>query len=357
MSEQQQQRVHFYHQDSQYCTHFPSKTIEALLTFTHRQWQFKFREQIGGTPLPQYGGMEAMCRATIPTPPAGSPAPCMDRMVAMCNATIPPPPACMPATQTEKMVAMQSVAIPLPPVTSAALPPQPPPINNLERMKMAVIPIPPSMAPDHPQQSTSTKVADSQRQACMITGEDINQGEESDRSCTVDFGTPDCRQLQDLLLNAVAGDMPTLEEHQALEQVELATSDADDDFLHVLHMFKSWHGAGFPPLNIPYNKDLNRHIMWAMWWISADIRHLVRSQVQHVEAGQYTVDMIDLLEVSQHPHVGYSLQSYTREWYEKMCLDMKELDHLILVTISQEHFCPLLPACFHAYLRFQEDQA
>ncbi|KAI6158819.1 hypothetical protein EDD17DRAFT_1511856 [Pisolithus thermaeus] len=370
MSEQQQWRVYFYHQDDDSSSsesrseapHCPSMEGSASV------------DQSINTPTPPGGGsvdrmaamhsvliptppgtattphmdrMDAMCRATIPTPPAGSPAPHMDRMVAMCNATILPPPACMPATQTDKMVAMQSVAIPLPPVASAALPPQPLPINNLERMKMAVILIPPSMAPapnmdqsermhnatiphapssrmemmdaqpqpslntDHPQQCTSTEVTDSQRQPCTITGEDINQGEEPDCSCTVDFGTPNCRQLQDLLLNAVAGDVPTLEECQALEQVELAMSDVDDDFLHVLHTFKSWHGAGFPPSNIPYNKDLDGHIMWAMWWISADIQHLVRSQVQHVEAGQYTVDMIDLLEVSQHPHVGYSLQSYT----------------------------------------------
>ncbi|KAI6096612.1 hypothetical protein EDD16DRAFT_1527923 [Pisolithus croceorrhizus] len=288
----------------------------------------------GTATAPHMDRMEAMCRATIPTPPAGSPAPHMDRMVAMCNATIPPPPACMPAAQTDKMAAMRSVAIPLPPVASAALPPQPLPINNLERMKMAVIPIPPSMAPapafikyrgnvDHPQQSTSTEVTDSQRQPCMITGEDINQGEEPDHGCTVDFG-----------------DMPTLEECQALEWVELAMSDADDDFLHALHMFKSQHGAGFPPSNIPYDKDLDRHIM----------------RVQHVEAGQYTVDMINLLEVLQHPHVGYSLQPYTGEWYENLCLDMKELDHLILVTVLRESFCPLFPACFQAYLQCQEDQ-
>ncbi|KAI6100517.1 hypothetical protein F5141DRAFT_1066121 [Pisolithus sp. B1] len=302
----------------------------------------------GTANAPHTDRMEAMHRATIPTPPAGSPAPHMDRMVAMCNATIPPPPTCTPATQTDKMAAMQSVAIPLPPVAPAALPPQPPPTSNLERMKMVVIPIPPSMAPapnmdwlermhnvaiphapssrmemmdvqpqpslntDHPQQSTSTKVTNSQRQPCMIIGEDINQG-----------------------------DMPTLEEHQALEQAELATSDADDDFLCVLHTFKSWHGAGFPPLNIPYDKDLDGHIMWAMRWISADIQHLVRSQVQHVEAGQYMVDMIDLLEVSQHPHVGYGLQSYTGEDQAQFQDEVRQIPLSTFWMINQiSHFIP-----------------
>ncbi|KAI6103452.1 hypothetical protein F5141DRAFT_1065263 [Pisolithus sp. B1] len=289
MSEQQQQRVHFYHQDD------GSSSSESRSEAPH---------------CPSMEGSASMDQSiNTPTPPGGG---SVDRI------------------WIEWWPSMQSVAIPLPPVASAALPPQPLPINNLERMKMVVIPIPPSMAPapnmdqlermhnaaiphapssrmemmdaqpqpslntDHPQQSTSTEVTDSQRQPCMITGEDINQGEEPDHGHTVDFG-----------------DMPTLEECQALEWVELAMSDVDDDFLRALHMFKSQHGAGFPPLNIPYDKDLDRHIMQAMQWISADIQHLVRSRVQHVEAGQYTVDMIDLLEVSQHPHVGYSLQPYT----------------------------------------------
>ncbi|KAI6104319.1 hypothetical protein F5141DRAFT_1065118 [Pisolithus sp. B1] len=265
--------------------------------------------------------------------------------------------------------------IPIPP--SVALAPN---MDWLEQMHNAAIPHAPSLRiemmdvqpqpssiTDHPQQSTSTEATDSQRQPSMITGDDINQGEESDH-----------------------GDMPTPDECQALEWAESATSDVDDDFLCMLHMFKLWHGAEFPPSNIPYNKDLNRHIMWMMRQISADIQHLVRSWVQHVQAGQYTVDMINLLEVSHHPYVGYSLQPYTggppypsrqsaiemaivylgchiecavihllgmpqpsdqpTEWYANLCLDMKELDHLILVTISWESFSPLLPACFHAYL-------
>ncbi|KAI6120441.1 hypothetical protein EDD16DRAFT_1518801 [Pisolithus croceorrhizus] len=214
MAEQQQQRVHFYHQDN------GSSSSESRLEAPH---------------CPSMEGSASVDQSVnTPTPPGGG---SVDRMVAMHT-------------------------------------------------------------PDHPQQSTSTKVTNSQRQPCMITGEDINQGEEPDHGHTVDFG-----------------DMPTLEEHQALEQAELAMSDVDDNFLCVLHTFKLWHGAGFPPSNIPYDKDLDGHII---------------SQVQHVEAGQYMVDMINLLE--------------------------KELDHLILVTVLQESFCPLLPACFHAYLRCQEDQ-
>ncbi|KAI6165081.1 hypothetical protein EDD17DRAFT_1506408 [Pisolithus thermaeus] len=476
MSEQQQRRVRFYRQDD------GSSSSESRLEATHCPSMEGTAgvDQTINIPTPPGGGsldrMAAMRNALIPTPPGTATAPHMDRMEAMHRATIPTPPADSPAPRMDRLNSGHAqCGHPLPPVVSTALPSQPPPINNLERMRMAAIPIPPSMVPapnmdrlermrnaaiphpplspinnlermrmvaiptppstvpapnmdrlermrnaaiplppsssmemvdarpqpssniGYPQQSTSTEVADSQRQPCTITGEDINQGEEPDRGRTLDFGTPDRGQIRDLLLNAVAGDMPTPDERQALEQAGLATSDADDNFLRVLHTFKSRHGAGFPSSNIPYDMDLDRHIVRAMRRISADIRQLVRSRVQHVEAGQYTVDMIDLLEVSRHPHVGYSLEPYTggppypsrqsaiemaivylgcriecavihllgmprpsdwpAEWYGNLRLDMEELDHLILVTISRESFSPLLPACYHAYLRCKEDQA
>ncbi|KAI6112549.1 hypothetical protein F5141DRAFT_1213812 [Pisolithus sp. B1] len=58
----------------------------------------------------------------------------------------------------------------------------------------------------------------------------ISQGEEPDHSPTVDFGNQDHGQLQALFLNVVAGDVPTPDEYQALEQAGLATSDSDDDW-------------------------------------------------------------------------------------------------------------------------------
>ncbi|KAI6161598.1 hypothetical protein EDD17DRAFT_1509106 [Pisolithus thermaeus] len=242
-----------------------------------------------------------MHNVMIPTPPGSATAPSMDRMEVMRSATIPTPPASAPKPHmdqmSDRMAAMQSAAIPIPPVASAASPPQPPLLNNLERMEIAVILIPPSAATvlsariemideqlqppaltggnvDHPHQSTSIEVVDGQTQPSMITEGDISQGEEPDHSPTVDFGNQDHGQLQALFLNAVAGDVPTPDEHQALEQAGLAMSDADDDW-----------------------------------------------------------------------------------WYANLCLDMKELEHLILVTVLRESFSPILLACFHAYLWCQEDQA
>ncbi|KAI6102904.1 hypothetical protein F5141DRAFT_1065491 [Pisolithus sp. B1] len=374
MSEEQQWRVCFYHQvnivpisprkqsrpylvsptdkatssseNRLEATHCPS--MEAS-TSVDRSWTL----QPVNIPIPPVGGsidrMVAMHNVVIPTPPGSVTAPSMDRIEVMCSATIPTLPASAPKPcmdqMSDRMAAMRSAAIPIPPVASAASPPQPPLLNNLERMKIVVIPIPPSAATvlsariemtdeqlqppaltggnvDHPHQSTSIEVVDGQTQPSTITEGDISQGEEPDHGPTVDFGNQDHRQLRALFLNVVAGDAPTPDEHQALEQAGLAMSDADDDFLHMLQTFKSWHGADFPPTHVPYNKQLNRHIVQVMRQLAADIQHLISSRVQNVQAGQYTVDMINLLEVSCHPHVGYSLQPYTRGWYANLCLDM-----------------------------------
>ncbi|KAI6110293.1 hypothetical protein EDD16DRAFT_1522310 [Pisolithus croceorrhizus] len=250
-----------------------------------------------------------MCNATIPTLPACVPTPQIggmatmqsgDQMVAMHNATIPTLPACMPSLQSDRMAAMRSVAIPIPPVASAASPPQPPPLNNLERMKIVVIPIPPSAATAP---SAGIEMMDEQLQPPALTGGNVDHPHQSTSIEVVDGQTQP---------STITGDAPTPDEHQALEQAGLATSDADDDFLHTLQTFKLQHGADFPPMHFPYNKQLDRHIMRVMRQLAADIQHLISSWVQNVQAGQYTVDMINLLEVLHHPHVGYSLQPYTR---------------------------------------------
>ncbi|KAI6096450.1 hypothetical protein EV401DRAFT_1895745 [Pisolithus croceorrhizus] len=367
MSEQQQRRVRFL-PSSRYCTHFSSKTIEALRAFTHRRWQFEFREQIGGNPLPQYGRIVERMRncsqfqfhpSVVPAPKHGS-------------------------VETNARYAAFLIHHRRPSI-----------FGEDENGGNS------NILPPRPQQSTSTEVADSQRQPCTITGEDINQGEEPDRGRTLDFGTPDRGQIRDLLLNAVADIMQEICLHKM--SVKLWNRR---DWLHQMRMTifcvcftRSNRGMvpASPPQISPTTQTSTGTSCRAMRRISADIRQLVRSRVQHVEAGQYTVDMIDLLEVSRHPHVGYSLEPYTggppypsrqsaiemaivylgcriecavihllgmprpsdwpAEWYGNLRLDMEELDHLILVTISRESFSPLLPACYHAYLRCKEDQA
>ncbi|KAI6106027.1 hypothetical protein EV401DRAFT_1892868 [Pisolithus croceorrhizus] len=349
MSEEQQWRVCFYHsrpypvspadeatsssENRSEATHCPS--MEAS-TSVDRSWTL----QPVNIPIPPVRGsidqMAAMHNAVIPTPPGSATAPSMDRIEVMCSATIPTPPASAPKPCMDQMS-------------------QAPNTDWLERMHNAMIPQvplariemmdeqlqPPALTGgnvDHPHQSTSIEVADGQTQPSMITEGDISQGEEPDHGPTVDFGNQNHRQLQALFLNVVAGDVPTPDEHQALEQAGLAMSDADDDFLHTLQTFKSQHGADFPPMHFPYNKQLDGHIVQVMRQLAANIQHLISSQVQNVQAGQYTVDMIDLLEVSHHPHVGYSLQPYTGGWYANLCLDMKELEHLILCQEDQAQF-------------------
>ncbi|KAI6011838.1 hypothetical protein EDC04DRAFT_2609706 [Pisolithus marmoratus] len=216
--------------------------------------------------------LERLKMVVIPNPPSVAPAPHMDWLERLCNAVIPHPPS----------LRIEVMDVQSQPSSLTA-----PNMDQLERIRNAMIPHLPSCRiemtdaqsqpssltgnVDHPQKSTSVQVTDGHRQPFTIIGDDINQGEEPDHSRTVDFGNPDHRQLWALLLNAIAGDMPTPDECQALERAELATSDMDDDFLHMLHTLKSQHGPDFPPSDIPYNKGLNGHIMQAMWWIAANI--------------------------------------------------------------------------------------
>ncbi|KAI6167875.1 hypothetical protein EDD17DRAFT_1503577 [Pisolithus thermaeus] len=189
MSEEQQQRVCFYHQDEGTSssenrlevTHCPS--MEASTSMDQSQTLQPVNIHIppgrgsidlmvamcnvmiptppGAVTAPCMDRMEAMHSATTLTPPASAPEPCMDRMVAMCNATIPTPPACMPSLQSDRMVAMQSAAIPIPP----------PLLNNLERMRIAVIPIPPSAATVP---SVRIEMTDEQLQPPSLTGGNVD---------------------------------------------------------------------------------------------------------------------------------------------------------------------------------------
>ncbi|KAI6011383.1 hypothetical protein BKA83DRAFT_4131933 [Pisolithus microcarpus] len=107
------------------------------------------------------------------------------------------------------------------------------------------------------------------------------------------------------------GDIPTDDERRDLQRAGLASTDTEDDVLRALQEFKSRHLDHPPPAHYPYDKNLDVHIVRAMKRMGADIQQLVKNRVKFMQLGQYTVDMIDLLEVSRYPHVGYDVRPYT----------------------------------------------
>ncbi|KAI6137280.1 hypothetical protein F5141DRAFT_1060138 [Pisolithus sp. B1] len=258
-----------------------------------------------GAPAPQMDRMVAMCNATIPTPPACLPAPQIDRMVAMQSVAIPIPPVASAAFSPQSpplnnLERMKIAVIPIPPsaapapnrdqleqMHNATIPqvplmriemmdaqPQPssltgdninqgedpypvwsqaPNMDRLEQMHNATIPQVPLMRiemmdvqpqpssltgcnVDHPQQSTSIEVMDGWTQPSAITGDNINQGKSQIMVIQWTSGHADDRHL--------VGDMPTPDEHQALEWAELAASDVNDDFLLLLILGMSFYLDG-----------------------------------------------------------------------------------------------------------------
>ncbi|KAI6016677.1 hypothetical protein BKA83DRAFT_4128842 [Pisolithus microcarpus] len=288
-------------------------------------------------------------------------------------------------------------------------PPSPAPVSHMdlfERMRRAQIPPPPSPpAGQHvidifqPLQSTEVPSPPSPFEVSYLPELHIEQGGKPDRGRRIDFGDPDRGRLRGLFKQELTGPIPTGDERRDLERAGLANTHTEEDVLRVLHDLKSQHAALPSPGNYPYDKNLDLHIAWAMKRIGADIQQLVKNRVNFMQLSQYTIDMIDLLEVSWYPHSGYDVQPYAggppypsrqsviemaiiywglriecavihllgiprvsdwpMEWFYNLCLDLplqKELDHLILVTVSRQTFMPTLPACFHAYLRCQDNK-
>ncbi|KIK30867.1 hypothetical protein PISMIDRAFT_6175 [Pisolithus microcarpus 441] len=331
----------------------PSLAEERVPLASHKEDAvMELAESSGNTgvrslsPTPNLSLFERMKHAEVPKPPSPAPVSHMDLFEQMRRAQIPPPPSPPAATKQDIFQLLQSTEVPSPPS----------PFEELH----------------------------------------IEQGGEPDCSHQIDFGDPDRGQLRGLFKQGLTGPIPTGDECRDLERAGLANTHTKEDVLWVLHDLKSQH-AGLPsPRNYPYNKNLDLHIARAMKRIGADIQQLVKNQVKFMQLGQYTIDMIDLLEVSQYPYSGYNVQPYAgsppypsrqsviemaviywglriecavihllgipqvsdwpMEWFYNLCLDLKELDHLILVTVSRQTFTPTLPACFHAYLRCQDNK-
>ncbi|KAI6107106.1 hypothetical protein EDD16DRAFT_1523420 [Pisolithus croceorrhizus] len=176
---------------------------------------------------------------------------------------------------------MCNVAIPLPPVVSTALPPQALPINNLERMRMVAIPIPPSVVP-----------------------------------------APNMDWLEQMH-NATIPHPPS----SSMEMMDVWPQPSSNiDLISPWRQYRGGHKPGGGA----------RSWLYIGFWYSrsqADMRPALKHCGRHHAGDMPTLDEHQALE-------------QPAEWYGNLCLDMEELDHLILVTISQESFSPLLLACF-----------
>ncbi|KAI6005417.1 hypothetical protein EDC04DRAFT_2611553 [Pisolithus marmoratus] len=308
MSDQQEWRVHFYHQVDivpiSPCQQLRPSSVPA--------------SDSGSLCSDSRDLLERMQNVEVPTPPvslvhvlAKPPAkvPEPDLFKRMKNVEVPTPPmslVCALAKPLSKVPKanlfrrMKNAEVPTPPMSwvhALAKPPSKAPEPNLfERMRNAEVPTPPTALPESwratiPQAPSPTEAASLEMSPRMPTVEvpqessldtevHVDQGNAPDHSNRVNFGDPDQRWLGTLFSYALVGNLPTIEEHQLLQCAELAAADTNDD--------------GRP----------------AMKQLAVNILCLVTSQVKSLQVGQYTMDMLDLLEVLWYPHVGYDVEPY-----------------------------------------------
>ncbi|KAI5992256.1 hypothetical protein EDC04DRAFT_2613661 [Pisolithus marmoratus] len=371
MSDQQEQRVHFYHQ------------VDIVPILPH--------QQVGPSLVPagdngsshsdSRGLLERMKNVEVPTPPVSlvhvlakppSKAPEPNLFKRMKNVEVPTPPVSQvhalakPPSKAPKpnlFKRMKDAEVPTPPMSQVhalAKPPSKAPEPNLfKRMRNAEVPTLPTALPASwratiPQAPSPTEGdyvfiyplydianlttilgADSHQSGNVPQNANCGSSPGSLSAYRVNFGDPDQRQLGTSFSYALAGDLPTIDEHQFLQHAELAVADTNDD------------GSA------------------AMKWLAVDILHLVTSQVKCLQVGQYTMDMLDLLEVLQYPHVEYDVEPYTgvcdwpKEWFSNVCLDLATtegtgLPHPSNGIVGKPY--SNTPNMFHAYLWCQEDQ-
>ncbi|KAI6037846.1 hypothetical protein EDC04DRAFT_2604506 [Pisolithus marmoratus] len=141
---------------------------------------------------------------------------------------------------------------------------------------------------------------------------------------------------------------------------------------------------------------LNCYIVHAKKWIAGDIQDTAKMRVTNMEEGKYIVDMIDLLEVIHHLQKAYNVEPYStglhypcqqsliemgivymgccikcvaihllhmvqvsdwpEQWFQNLSMDLKELNNLLLLLVCRQSPPPPLPACYHAYVKWKDDE-
>ncbi|KAI6022174.1 hypothetical protein BKA83DRAFT_4493462 [Pisolithus microcarpus] len=122
----------------------------------------------------------------------------------MKRAPVPKPPFPVPASDVDLFNRMRHARVPSPPSPTAATE-----VDAMQTLQSAEAPPPPS----------------------QFEGLQIEQGDDPNRSCRIDFGDPDRTRLRELFTLGLTGPPLSVDECRALEHAGLAKADmAEDDF-------------------------------------------------------------------------------------------------------------------------------
>ncbi|KAI5982823.1 hypothetical protein EDD15DRAFT_2377139 [Pisolithus albus] len=302
----------------------------------------------------------------------------------MRNATVPPPPC--PDIEDEDNVESDLFRR----LRAARIPP-PPDVHAVEISEQME-----DVRASSPAPASGSELFERMRRA-VVPPAPIDPGQEehhADYGRQIDFGDPQRGHIRQSLADFSTWNLPTLDEVADMERTGLASRGLSDDVLRVLAMFKSRHASDTAPSTFPRNEQLDRPILQAMKRIASEIREGANLRMLRLKECEYTLEIIDMLEVVRHPHTAYNLQPYSRgpdhpsrqaliemaivymgcriecaaihlleredvsewpaEWFSNISSDLRELDHLVLISVCRRSPFPPLPACYHAYLRWKD---
>ncbi|KAI5992386.1 hypothetical protein F5J12DRAFT_786176 [Pisolithus orientalis] len=222
--------------------------------------------------------------------------------------------------------------------------------------------------------------------------------DEDNRANPLTFGMPKQSEMRDLFKEICNGELPSDQKSLQMEQWGLAPVPCCDQVLCALHAMVSCYHGNAAPSNTPFDPTLNRHLVWAANAIARELGIAARDQYGAASQGLQLINMLDLMEVIQYPHSAFencpepfitnqshpshqsvvemgilylacqievasvhlkqtaNIMGWPTNWFANLAMDLNQLNSLILVTLLHASYTPPLPACYHVYLRHQDDE-
>ncbi|KAI5993103.1 hypothetical protein F5J12DRAFT_897161 [Pisolithus orientalis] len=187
--------------------------------------------------------------------------------------------------------------------------------------------------------------------------------------------------MRDLFKEICNGEIPSAQQSLQMEQWGLAPVLQYDQVLHALHAAISCYHGNTTPSDTPLDPTLDRHLVWAANAIGLQLVNMLNlMEVVHylcstfencpkpfitsqshpscqsvVEMGiLYLACQIEVASV--HLKQTADIMGWPTHWFANLAMDLNQLNSLILVIVLHASYTPPLPACYHAYLRHQDDE-
>ncbi|KIN93878.1 hypothetical protein M404DRAFT_35628 [Pisolithus tinctorius Marx 270] len=226
---------------------------------------------------------------------------------------------------------------------------------------------------------------------------DLTADEDNGRN-HLTFGMPERSEMRDLFKEICNSELPSEQQSLQMEQWGLAPVLRCDQVLRTLHAAVSRFRRNTTPSDMPFDPTLDRHLVHAANAIARELGTAARDQYGAASQGLRLINMLDLMEVIRYPHSTFencpepfiasqshpsrqsvvemgivylacrievasvhlkqtaNITGWPAHWFANLAMDLNQLNSLILVTVLCASYTPPLPACYHAYLRHQDDE-